>query len=526
MLLTLDDDFSSGRASLYPWQNRILKDFAKPSNKIKPYKAVLNAANGSGKDSIIIASCAVWLSMNYEWAQTVITSKSGLQLDRQTCRQIIKMCNAFNAKFKCEAWQLNFRKYTFTESNSVIDAFSTDEAGRAEGWHPLKPDSQFAIFCSEAKSIEEEIFDALHRCTGFSKRVDVSSPGLPMGHFYNSCCSPYWIKYKVTAYDCPHLGRDYIEETRQLYGEQHYLFKSMILAEFGSTEDMVVIPYHFVHRCSTTRPYTFLDGFNTAGLDLSGGGAEQVLFVRNGNKFVGMKMYHMDDTDLFMDQAVRDFADFELDNPKSLIFGDGGGLGEPILNILKNKRGWLNIRKVLNQGSPSDKRAYYNRGAENWFNMRRLIEKCEVDISTDPELIKQLSSRYYKITQENKALLESKEQARSKGHCSPDRADAAVLCYSNYKTRIELPTDAVEAYEKLANKTSDPSSFNINVRPVIRPSDIVKERNNFSTIPKGCRDSRIFGGGSLRQQNAGIGYELLRLDIEGHNDLIRSGKKK
>lgn len=464
MLMYLDDDLLLGKAKggydLYPWQAKILRDFAKESTQSDPFQAVVRAANGSGKDKMIIAPCAVWLSMRYPDTTSVVTSASGTQLDRQTNTYIEKLANSANAKLgDPNRWKVNYRHYecAFPKTasgdsvTSTIELFVTDESGRAEGWHPKGHNTHLGIFTSEAKSIPEEIFHALARCTGFTKRIDVSTPGLPMGHFFNRCTSPGWNKYHITAYECPHVSRQYIEQCKIDYGgEGSALFKSMVLAEFGSTDDMVVIPYHHVWKCIyESRVEWFREDYNTGGLDLAAGGDETVLVVRNGNKVIAVYGFKFDDTTRTVDHVEGLFKEHGLDNPKARIFGDAGGLGKPILDELKNRRKWYNIRYVTNQSKPFDGRVYANRGAELWFKFGRLVEMGETILTTDERLKRQLSTRYYKQTDGNKILLESKLQARSKGHPSPDRADALVLAFSNYKSRLADDRNVTEDDEPL-----------------------------------------------------------------------------
>lgn len=455
MLLFLDDDMRNGLYSPHPWQMQILKDFSVESTAMNPYMAVVRAANGSGKDKFILAVCAFFLCVKYPNAVSVITSASGKQLDRQTDTYVRQLARSANQKFGFQMWDINYRHYTChfpqpdidgvpqTELTSTIEMFATDTAGFAEGWHPITHNGQLGIFTSETKSIPNEICESLVRCTGVTKRMDVSSPGLPMGHFFNRCTSGSWKKYHITAYDCPHLSKEYIEQCRQDYGEHSSLFKTMVLAEFGTTDEQVVIPYHLVWNAIHNNRATHIpEPHNTAGLDLAAGGDENVLTVRNGNKVIKVVGFKMEDTAKTVEHLDRLFRDNLLKDPEALIFGDAGGLGKPILDQLRN-RGWHNIRYVTNQSSPKDQRVYHNRGVELWFTMRKFMENGEIILLDDERLKGQLSSRYYKQTDQNKLQLESKLQARSKGHPSPDRADSLVLAFSNYRSKYN-DADGVE----------------------------------------------------------------------------------
>ena len=57
MLLVCDDSMLDGLVKLHPWQKKVLQEFAKPSTSDKPYKAVVRAANGSGKDNCGFSFC-------------------------------------------------------------------------------------------------------------------------------------------------------------------------------------------------------------------------------------------------------------------------------------------------------------------------------------------------------------------------------------------------------------------------------------------------------------------------------------
>jgi len=523
LLLFADDDLLENHYSLYKWQMEILKDFCRDEwTNNHPYQSVVRAANGSGKDKYIIAPCCLWLATRFPNTVCVVTSSSGTQLDRQTDRYIRQLAQSLNKKLGFELVKINYRHYEIIfpqpdggTQSSFIELFVTDEAGRAEGFHPITYNSKLAIFTSEAKSVPEEIFSALARCTGFTHRVDVSSPGLPMGHFFNRCTSGNWKKYHITAFDCPHISPEYIEQCRVDYGgESSALYKSMILAEFGTTDEMVVIPYHLVYRASfkSSVPW-FHEEFNTGGVDLAAGGDENVLTVRNGNKVIAVVGFKEEDTNKTVFKLEKLFKQYELDKSGCKIFGDAGGLGKPILDRLKapieeGGRGWSNIRYVLNNGESQDKRAYYNRGTEMWFKFGRLLEKNEIILCNDEILRRQLSTRYYKQTEQSKLLLESKLQAKAKGHPSPDRADSCILAFSGYKSKLEDP--------KVTTPPVPPSSV-----PVERPPDFsLKEHAKRQAEPDSY--AKYYGGAGDNRTNLSELQEL----IKEHNERIRQRREQ
>jgi hypothetical protein len=457
LLFLLDDDIKSGATKLHPWQAEFMLDFALESHcKDIPFYAAVRAANGSGKDKYIVAACVVWLCMRYSQSRGVVTNGSGTQLDNQTEKYIRYLCQRANVIFaggKELIWKCNYRYYECVATQSPIILFATDEPNKAEGYHPLKAGGKMAIFASEAKAIPDTIFTALTRCTGFTHRVDVSSPGLPMGYFYNVCTNSLKrkelksvvnlppatvVEYHITAFDCPHITPNEIRAFADKLpsGENDPVYKSGVLAEFTTTDEMVVIPYSFVHWAvnKAKEEVTWIqEPFNKAGLDLSDGGAETVLVVRNGNKHLKTIPFKFEDTQDTIAFLEDKFAEYGLTDKNALVFADCCGIGKPMIDALR-RRGWSNMRYVDSRAKSSDKKVYFNRGTELFFNVRQLLERRELIVEYDKLLIAQMSGRYYKLKEGTVRQLLTKLEQRSRGYPSPDRADAFNLAFWDYKS--------------------------------------------------------------------------------------------
>lgn len=469
LLILLDDNIfkgaKEGGIDLHLWQTKFMMDFANAQHtKESPFRAAVQACNGSGKDKYIIAACAVWICMRYKSVECPITSSSGAQLDNQTCAHIERLCNKCNAIIG-PLWKLNYRYYEFKhigdygEPNpSTIKCFATDEAGKVEGYHPTESGKKMAIFTSETKSIPEDITSALTRCVGYTHRVDASSPGLQSGYYYNTCSSAIprseidnikslssveTVVYKVTAYDCPHITEAEIEAFAASLpgGKNNPVFRSGMLAEFGSTDEMVVIPSSIVWKAVHNLPHRkevfnipwIKEDYNTGGLDLSDGGAETVLAIRNGNKLIALECFKFEDSEDSINYLEELFKKHKLNHPKSIINGDYCGMGGPMLRALK-RRGWSNMRYIDSRNTAAEPKTYANRGTELFFNLRKLLEQKDVILFYDKLLIEQLCTRFYKMSTKLIHCLLTKLEQRSKGYPSPDRADGVNLCFWGYKS--------------------------------------------------------------------------------------------
>lgn len=426
LLSLYNENIRTGKTRLHDWQVNLQRQYAKERSFKEVIRIALCANNGSGKSQYGVAPCAAWLAMRFPYSRAVITSASGTQLDRQTGIAVKHIAEQVNKLHGQELWKINYRYYTYLPTNSTLEMYATDEAGKAEGYHPhdaAGPDGEFSIFVDEAKSVAEPIFEALMRCNGLTRRMDVSSPGKPAGHFYNIVTSGRWFTMRVKASNCPHLNKDEIREAKELYGENSALFRSMYLAEFTSTDEQVVITYEAVSKQYNFPSSKKIFGRAYAGLDLAAGGDENVLSVWQGNTQIGLECFRFVDTMATVEHLINLFKKYNLE--AYAVTADDGGLGRPIIDALV-ERGYP-CKRVLNQSKAINSIAYSNRGAELYFNFANHLP--HLVFYGDQTLKNQLASRYYRQSNQGKMLLESKREARAKGHGSPDRADATVLAF-------------------------------------------------------------------------------------------------
>lgn len=434
----------------YKWQFEILMmtaGYLKPGDyKTKtpisienPFKLIASCANGSGKDMVLIAAFAVWFALIKPRNRVVITSSSYEQIKSQTEVHIRELVIRANKKFG-QLFRFTQFHYVCPELGSEIKLFVTDEPGRAEGWHPYAG-GDMALIVNEAKTVSEAIFDALWRCTGYSHWLEVSSPGSRTGHMYKMASSA--VQYpapailgqfyfrRVTAYECPHLPESHIRAIIYDKGEQNPLVRSSIFAEFSDYDEPVVIPLYSYEKCENANVKE--NGSDIGiGLDLAGGGDEDVIFVRKGNRVVFWVAFRQVDTDLAalsIDKYLSAFRETDY-----IFRADNGGLGQAIIDKLVGF-GWR-IRRTNNQSPASNKREFLNLGAEMYFKVKRMIERLDIILPKDVQKLKdQITTRKYdgETSAQGKFALQSKKQARLEGLHSPDRADAFVLCFSSYR---------------------------------------------------------------------------------------------
>lgn len=429
-----------GLLTLHPWQLDVSDTlgYAKPDSQ-KPYKFSLCACNGSGKDAFVIAPFAVWFALCKIQSRCIITSSSGVQLTAQTESYIRALAQQVNEYHGEEIFKIRQRYIRCTLSGSEIRLFATDEEGKAEGYHPIEAGTEMAIIINEAKSVAPEIFRALRRCTGYNYWIEVSTPGPKRGDFYT-----HFQRWKeqgrgrhVTTYDCPHLSAVEREEDKVDLGEHSMLFRSKHLALFTSEDEDTIVSEEVISR---NREYSksgkikreHSDWPKRVGIDLAAGGDETSIYITQGNTILDKLNFREKDTTITALRIDGYLNDKSIPKNHEHIYGDDGGVGRSIIDQLAGEHGmgWR-ISRVLNQSKASDTSRYSNRGAENWYRIKRLFEEniwFFNPLHDDTKLCDQLANRFYKQGGTNgKIALQSKAEAKADGHPSPDRADALIL---------------------------------------------------------------------------------------------------
>jgi hypothetical protein len=446
---------SDGRPThLHKWQRDIHLELceAKPTSK-HPYKFCLCASNGSGKDAYIVTPFVVWFICCKVQALVILTSSSGVQLSNQTENLIRNYCKEVNEFFiqiyGAPILHIKQRHIECILSGSVMYFFATDEEGKAEGYHPMTPNSEMAIVVNEAKSVEPKIFRALKRCTGFNYWINVSTPGEPVGDFYESF-ENWPHKHRIDYNDCPHLSPEEYEEDKKILGEHSPLFRSKWLALFTFIGGKYVIPQGSLERLRKRNkvkdvPELFSNREKRIGIDiaLSSGGDETTISGFKGNKQTDLYTIREQNAIKLADKIEMYLlitANVKKNHP--YINADDGGVGRAVIDILRS-RGWM-INRVLNQSPALNKSQYRNRGAEIWFRFARFIEEGLLILKDDDKLYSQLASRKYKEDKAaiEKLTLQNKKEMIAEGLPSPDRADATVLALKDYDIKEYLAASA------------------------------------------------------------------------------------
>lgn len=506
----------SSFTTFHEWQSwALLLSTHKQWSGACPLELYLVASNGSGKDSYFIAILSLYLLCCKKRNKIVITTSDGKQMYNQTFPAMKSFAEAINKKLKDEGFatedfiDVKFGEISSNQTGGIIHAFVTDDAGRAEGYHPFADEieSELTLIINEAKTVKAEIFQAFRRCNPYTRYLCVSSTGTDSGYFYEHAVKaitypapvdpkkPY-TRY-ITSYDCPHVSRELIErDEREL---EPWLFDSIHRSRFSSMDGLFCIPSYIVTNNKFSKESEDAKEFDdyAVGLDLSMGGDEVAMITRKGPWIIDEYFFREKTAALVKANILANLEKLEL--PEGIpIFSDVGGPGKPIISDLRDTRSEYQWIEIANQSAARNNRLYLNTGAEDYFHVRALLEKGRIPSpSLDSKLGKQLVGRRFAL-HKGRYRLEEKKEARARGEQSPDRSDAYVLAFRRFRV----------SYNATADKEKNPDSL-MAEKLLIRSSDPKVEEKLLEALnTREFKTRKVAGGRSLSPSHAY--YKLIR----------------
>jgi len=400
---------------LYPKQRDVLRALAPKGSAVS-----FRSCNEGGKTKRVICAAILWHLAAFPKGQVISTSGSY----RQIKDQLLPSLHAHAPRFP--AWSFLHTPRVETESiNCFWEGFSTNDAGKFEGHH-ADTDAPLLIIVDEAKTVKDDIFQAIERCKP-TRLLIASSPGYAEGEFYRSHTTKakFYSTFVQRATDCPHWKAEDIAKLREKWGKDHPLFKSMVEADFMESVAGAVVDLKSLEDLMAMPP-TEKRGEKKAFCDFawSGDGDENILAFRDGNVVTIEEAFRADSIHAICGRFVSAFIRLGL-RPEN-IEADEGGAGGLICKQL-DAMGWR-VGRVNNQAAARDSDHYANVAAEMWFTGAMQIVRREIVLPEDDDLRAQMLDRKGVDHAKGKLAIESKRDMKARGVTSPDRADAVFGC--------------------------------------------------------------------------------------------------
>ena len=301
---------------LYPKQRDVLRALAPRGSAVS-----FRSCNEGGKTKRVICAAILWHLRVFPRGHVISTSGS----HRQIKDQLVPALHAYASRFPDWTFLRSPRIET-RNAQCFWEGFSTDEGGKFEGHHAGGPDEPLMIVVDEAKTVKDDIFEAIERCKP-TRLLITSSPGYAEGEFYRSHTtrSKHYQTFVQRATECAHWRPEDMEHVREKWGEGHPLYRSMILAEFMESIEDGIIDLRSLEDLMARPPIIKRAGRDPAQFKAfcdfawSGNGDESVLALRDGNVITLEETFRADNLHAVAGNSLQHSIGLGLKPGKSMV---------------------------------------------------------------------------------------------------------------------------------------------------------------------------------------------------------------
>lgn len=396
-------------------------------------RTAVKSGHGIGKTAEI-AWVILWFMSTRPNPQVLVTANTKNQLDGKTWRELSKWWN----KAKNKDW------FDKTATKFFLKSAPDVWFCHAIPWSENKPDAfqglhekHVLVLFDEASGIPKPIWEAVEGAmtTEGARWVAFGNPVNNDGSFFE-CFHRFkhrWNAVTVDSRTAAQADKEQIQKWLEDYGEDSDFFRIKVRGEFPRAGGNQLISHEEIQACREYKATGFESQPLIVGVDLARFGDDQsVIYPRRGRKILqAVKWRNMDG----MYSASR-IAEYDRDSGQNGIYlVDGGGIGGPIVDRLRQLIDSKRIIEVNFGSSATKDTKYANKRAEMWGDLRDAM-KSGIELPNDTELIEELGQVRYKFDNQNRILLEKKEDMKARGLASPDCADALALTYSMPVTSV------------------------------------------------------------------------------------------
>ena len=298
----------------------------------------------------------------------------------------------------------------------------------------------------EASGVADEIFEVIEGAltTKDCKLLLCGNPTKASGRFFESITTDkangiFW-SFRVSCEDSPRVSREYIDGMIKKYGKDSNVVRVRVFGLPPKDDPDVLIPIELVSDSVLLELFPVKSDILEFGLDVARfGDDETVLAGRRGPCLQSIEAWTKEDTvstaKKAFNRVVEEMIEQRVSKAKIKVddTGVGGGVTDNLRRLVtKHKRtGDIIICPCHNGGSPEDKAHFTDWATEQWCKLKDGLNTKSIKLLADEDLEGQLSTRRYGFNSKSKLRLETKDEMKSRGLRSPDRAEAVVLAFAN-----------------------------------------------------------------------------------------------
>lgn len=409
-------------------------------SKVKPgCRICVKSSKGTGK-TFLIAGLTLWFIFCHPDVNIRTLSPSYDQLIDVYMRE----CNQHHKRMLPEVADKILIKYDKVvlkddETNlAVCISAQSTKRERQSGVHSF---TQVYLF-DEGSGIPDTTYSnalgSLGTAHGGGYVIIVSNPERGSEPFYTNLFTKKPEGWDIITFDAFHSNQTtvkFIDEIRELYGEDSDEWRVMIMGEFPRSDGSTYIPMSLVEDASQriVNQRDYISYPIVIGVDVgrSKSGDSTVFCVRQGCKVLDIYEFQTDDTMII----VSKLRDLYSSTQASIIYMDADGVGGPVADRCREVG--LPVVDVRSSLPSSDPRQYANIRTQLWGEVREWL--VTGSIPNHQELQRELGTMTWGYSAKMAEQLTSKKRlidSAGKKIPSPNIADA--LAYSLMDSALSM----------------------------------------------------------------------------------------
>ena len=307
----------------------------------------------------------------------------------------------------------------------------------------------------EASGVADPIMEAiLGTLSGANNKLLMcGNPTKTSGTFYDShtCDRGLYKCHRVSSRDSSRTNKENIAAMERKYGKDSNFVRVRVDGEFPKQEDDVFIPMELI-LTSTSSVKDFeepeIPDLIHIGCDVARFGDDKTVIGSKVNEKADIvckrqgqdTMKTADDIVMCYDKLLKKYPKYK--RPVAVKIDDGGVGGGVVDRLRQMKRSNPQRFKQMEifpvKFGQRMKHAYYYDSTTYMMSVVRNLlsphdedgkpKPVELILPDDADLIAQLSTRKYEMTDDSRQRVESKDAIKKRGGHSPDEADCILLC--------------------------------------------------------------------------------------------------
>jgi len=423
------------RASPDPQQKRFLMGVAVSRS------VAVKSGHGVGKTAVL-AWLVLWFLTVWKYSRVVATAPTQRQLLDVLWPEIRKWLDQaprLENKIKWHATRVSVAGH---DEIWFATARTSNKPENMQGFHA----EHLLVLIDEASGIPQPTMEAIEgvMTTGNSKVAMAGNPTQLSGMFHDAFhkLRAFYTTLTLSSEESSVVDRQYYEKLAAKYGRDSNVYRVRVLGLFPRGEPDVLIGLDLV-EAAIGREDVSTAGTVVIGCDPArSGDAETVIYWRAGYEVYEPIVRNGIDTVWTAGEIIRLAKRLHVDleyRDKIVVNVDLTGLGAGVVDTLaehirSGNEAWIEVEEVNFGGAGNDE--CWDTATALLWGVKEALEFAS--LPDDDDTVAQLTTRKYRVMQDGRVKIESKDDMRRRGLVSPDRADALGLCFYSERKRVTM----------------------------------------------------------------------------------------